>query len=69
MELNIGSEEIHGEHIGENLDFSELECINTIWLLSKTALGEPFNLKLNGSTLSNNLKLLKCENAMIYSYL
>ena len=49
MELNIGLVEIHGEHIGVNLDSLESECINIILLLKMIVLGEPSNLRHNGS--------------------
>jgi hypothetical protein len=69
MVFNIGSVEIHGEHIGEKVDFLELECINIILLLKAIVLGELFNLKLIGLLLivkTKKLKLFKCEPNYLY---
>lgn len=61
MECNIGLLETVGEHIGDKVDFSELECTTITLVLKTIVLGVQLKLKLLGSTSMKNLKLLTCE--------
>ena len=40
MELNIGLQETHGEHIGEKMDSSESKCTNTTLVSKLIVVGE-----------------------------
>lgn len=70
MVFNIGSEETHGELIGENTDSLESECTLTISPLKLIVLGGLLKTKLLGfNHLKKKLKLSICENHITNDYL